>query len=112
MVGVRILSGEADGTTPAAALYDSVSGEMLGAIFEGADAYEQADAFAAWFSTDEFRAVYSELVGAGTVLGPDDARDDVRAYSNETLGHLRTRWHALHVTDGMLNDAKEEATTT
>lgn len=60
-MGVRLLTGTADGTTPATALYCSSSGIMIGSIWEGDESYEAAEGFCRWLETMPFA---SDVVAA------------------------------------------------
>ncbi len=92
-MGVRTLGGTADGTTPAAAMYDSVTGWMLGPIFEGDDACEQIEAFLAWLGTMPYVKRAREI-GFARHETPDPRRDatDPRSWPDAGLNKLVTYW--------------------
>ena len=75
-MGLRVLIGEADGTTPAAAMYCSTSGWMVGPIWEGDGAEETIDAFLRWLE----RLAFVPLVGDG---GIELGRPDLQAFGKD-----------------------------
>lgn len=111
-MGVRTLIGEADGTTPAAAMYCSTSGWMIGPIWESEDAPDQIEAFLQWLHESlwfedraaifgDSEAYHRERVGFG-------AGNDPRAWTDAGLKKLLAYWRRDHVgEDGLLLPAVE-----
>lgn len=98
-MGVRTLVGIADGTTDAAAMYDSVTGVMLGPIFEGGDPAATVEAFLGWLRAHPadaraFAADFAPPRGDGT---------DARNWDDGALAAIVARWRAEHLDgDGYL----------
>lgn len=113
-MGVRTLIGESDGTTPAAAMYCSTSGWMIGPIWESEDAPDQIEAFLQWlhenlwfedraaiFGGDDEEIYHKHRVGFG-------AGNDPRAWTDYGLERLIAYWQLHHVgEDGLLLPAVE-----
>lgn len=95
-MGVSTLVGTADGTTPAAAMYDNTTGQMIGPIWEGDDAEEQIDEFMEWMRLCSFVPL-SEAIGLRTmdVPGPEwDLPGDPRVWPDSGLTKLVTYWRS------------------
>ena len=113
-MGVRTLVGIADGTTNAAAMYDSVTGRMIGPIFEADDAHEQIESFLNWMNSLTFMA-YADVIG----LEPSDLPDldspaheasDVRRWPDSGLKKLIAYWKREHVAaNGWLKEVTASA---
>jgi hypothetical protein len=102
-MGVRVLVGDADGTK-AAALYDSVTGWMIGPIFEAEDAYEQAEAFLDWMRHEPY-LLHAEEIELTPLDIPDPRyirADDPRVWPDSGLAKLVAYWRRDHVADGLL----------
>lgn len=104
-MGVRLLIGEADGTTPAAALYCSTTGEMLGLIFDEEDPVEKAEGFLEWVRLLRFVGL-AEQIGLTHHDLPDPRNDgsDVRHWPIRGLGKL-TAYYLKHVWDPTTEEA-------
>lgn len=103
-MGVRILAGKADATSHAAAMYDSVSGWMIGPLWEAEDAEEQIESFLAWLGRGKHavKAVALGVAPTGAV-----ARDitDPRAWPDNALAEFIKLWRSFYVGgDGWLLD--------
>lgn len=109
-MGVRTLIGTADGTTHAAAMYESGSGWMIGPIFEAEDAEDQIEAFLDWLRRDgvaEYRRgtndVIVHLYGDGSHPG---------SYHDSDLERLVKFWKLTYLgDDGLLRRTDNERTT-
>lgn len=103
-MSVRTLVGTADGTNPAAALYDSVTGQMLGFIFEHeTHAVDHAESFLAW--VEGGRAKY---VARQHLIPHPIASHDFRAWTTDSLRQLLPIWRSeLLDPDGIPNDTTE-----
>lgn len=101
-MGVRTLIGEADGTKRAAAMYDSVSGWMIGPIWEADDAPEQIEAFLQWMRQ---LGPVSAIENGTLVLDASDlpypTRDetDARCWPDSGLKKIIAHWRKLYVDD-------------
>jgi hypothetical protein len=98
-MGVRTLIGTYDGTSHAAAMVDSVSGQMFGQIFEGPDAEDQVEAFLEWMRIYKFVSL-SEAIGLDTSDVPPPQYDlptDPRVWPDAGLAKLIRYWKAEHV---------------
>lgn len=94
-MGVRTLNGEADGTTPAAAMYDSVTGRMLGDIWEGESPDVEIEAFIQWLH--ELRPIAAVQEGkleldTGEIPDPRDDGTDPRHWPQAGLVKLSGYW--------------------
>lgn len=100
-MGVRTLVGEADGTTPAAAMYDSQSGFMFGPIFEGEDAPDRIEGFQEWLRRLP-HVRDAEAIGLTTDDLPRLDRDgaDARDWPDRGLKQLVAYYHREVWNDG------------
>lgn len=97
-MGVRLLIGEADGTTPAAAMYDSASGWMVGPVWEADDAPEQIEGFLDWLRKLQFMS-RAEAIGLDSGDLPDPTRgdgSDPREWPDSGLEKLVVYWRRQH----------------
>lgn len=92
-MGVRTMVGIADGTGPAAFMYDSVTGFAVGPIWEAEDSYEQIEAFQQWMRERRFMGL-TEEIGLGSFDLPSPLRevDDVRAWPENGIAKLIKYW--------------------
>lgn len=95
-MGIRILSGTADGDTTAAALYDSTTGWMIGPLFDTGDPVENAEAFLTWFTSGEAAATALKnnigVRAGGLILGLRG--NDPRDFDEVGLERLFGTWKA------------------
>ena len=107
-MGVRTLIGEADGTTRAAAMYDSGSGWMIGPVWEAEDAEDQIEAFLTWLRSMEWYGAREAVFGRTShrnFLLPHADGTDPRGWSDAGLSALISFWKRDHVgEDGWLID--------
>lgn len=108
-MGVRILAGMADGTRQAAAMYDSVTGQMFGPIFEAEDAPEQIEAFLEWLA--EMRA-FAAIDRGELAVEPEDLPlmtegRDAREWPASGLAKVVAFWRERYVDeDGLLREVE------
>lgn len=105
-MGVRTLIGIADGTTPAAAMFDSVSGFMVGPIWESTDAEDQIEAFLSWMDSERFITACEEI-GLETVDLPHPGlkANDIRFWPDTGIKKLVAYWRSTHLDEnGLLRD--------
>lgn len=100
-MGIRTISGTADGTRHAAAMYDSVTGRMLGVLFEHDSAEEQIDGFLTWMQHYNFVAACEQAglepadVPPPTIDIPTDPREWPESGLRKLITYyLRTEWPA------------------
>jgi len=99
-MGVRTLVGMADGTTQAAAMYDSASGFMIGPIFEAPDSYEQVQSFLDWMNSLQFMQLTTEIgLTSDDLPNPTSqfSASDVRAWPDNGMEKLVNYWKSEHV---------------
>lgn len=99
-MGVHVLAGDADGTQHAAAMYDSVTNQMFGPLFVGADAEEQIDAFLAWMRLQPWLLHAVEMeIGADDIPNPlrGAHTSDPRAWPASGLRKLYRYWRERFV---------------
>lgn len=80
-MGVQIVEGMADGSIPAAVLYDSVTGFAFGSLFRSAD---DANEFLEWLTTDNAKAAAREAEITWC--------DDIRPYSRDEFEVMVIAW--------------------
>jgi hypothetical protein len=102
-MGVRTLVGTADGTTPAAAMYCSTSGWMIGPIWESEDAPEQIEAFLDWLRgvewLDNRAAIFGREVRSDDYrVGAGDGSDP-RSWTDRGLELLLAFWRSRYLDD-------------
>lgn len=107
-MGVRLLIGEYDGTTTAAAMVDSASGWMIGPVWEADDAPEQIEGFLDWLRRLQFMSK-SEDIGLDRhelpAIGHDG--DDPRQWPDKGLEKLVAYWRRTFTGDDGLLKAVE-----
>lgn len=102
-MGVRTIIGTVDGTRHGAAMYDSVTGWMIGPIWEADDAEDQIEAFLDWLAKLQFMSRAAEIELESLDLPkPGDDGNDVRQWPARGLIKLIAYWRRAHTTDGVL----------
>ncbi len=96
-MGVRTLVGVADGTTHAAAMFDSVSGRMLGPVVEHEEAESIIDGFLEWLRAMPYVSD-PEGIGLTVVDLPHPAVEGTDARSWPWTGFVKLmRYYREHV---------------
>ncbi len=105
-MGVRTLIGIADGTTPAAAMFDSSSGFMVGPIWESTDAEGQIEAFLSWMDSEKFVAACEEIgLESSDLPHPALKANDIRFWPDTGIKKLVTYWRRTHLDEnGLLRE--------